>query len=214
MISEHEADTWLRTEGGYKYHCFISWPRTQSSDITECARTLHSAIQERLASIFPDPKVFLDEAEIVVGDDWGRRLSTELCRSICMVAICAPIYYHPRHRWCGLEWAAMEALSDRRLAGEDYKAIIPIMVRKSDSLPRALSRIQHIDCSQITLKGRKYYKYMDFRAKVEQVVQRVREVALEVGRRRIIAGCEHFRFPEESAFADYAAEPQTYPLIG
>lgn len=213
MMLDYEAEQWLWGNGGYKYHCFISWPHTANKEITECARALSSSIQNGLSSIFPRPKVFLDETEMTGGDAWERRLKDELCKSIAMIAVCAPIYYHPEHKWCGLEWAAMESLSDRRLRGKNYKSIIPVMVRKSDILPTAVSRIQYIDFSRVTLR-RGCYSCREFQERVEQIVERVREIIIELGQSRIRADCEQFSFPSTSAFADYATPEKDFPLVG
>ncbi|HEY2911782.1 MAG TPA: toll/interleukin-1 receptor domain-containing protein [Candidatus Angelobacter sp.] len=210
---DYEADEWLQTEGGYKFHCFISWPHTINPEITESARYLKMAILERLAAVFPTPAVFLDESAMVGGDDWEKKLKHGLCRSVAMVAVCAPIYYHPQHRWCGREWAAMQLLSDYRLRTAEYTSIIPVLVRKSTPLPTAVSRIQHIDISNVTLQGRRYYNNREFREKIEQIVQRVRTIAMCIGSNKIKANCEGFDFPVESAFSDYVTSQPTLPLV-
>jgi hypothetical protein len=210
---EYEADRWLQTEGGYEFHCFISWPHTINPDITESARNLKVAILERLAAVFPAPAVFLDESVMAGGDDWEKKLKHGLCKSVAMVAVCAPIYYHPQHLWCGREWAAMQLLSNCRLNDADYTNIIPVIVRKSTPLPTAVSRIQHIDISNVMLQGRRYYKNREFREKIEQIVDRVREIAMRIGNNKIKANCEGFNFPAESAFADYVTPQPTLPLV-
>jgi hypothetical protein len=157
MPITYEIENWLRGPGAYENHCFISWPHTINRDITECAQTIRDSIREVLATSFHEPTVFLDEIGITGGADWQLKLRRALCRSVSMVAICAPIYYRPEHNWCGLEWAAMEQLSSTRLRGHDFKTIIPVMVRKSDPLPSVVSRVQYIDLSKVQLQGRRYY---------------------------------------------------------
>ena len=174
---------------------------------------MRNALEGRLASIFTNPKIFLDESDLSVGDVWDKKIKHELCKSMSMIAICAPIYYHPDHKWCGLEWAAMEALSDRRLQNVNYKSIMPVMIRKSDPLPNAISRVQYIDFSRATLQGPRYYKYAEFRQNLEKIVQRIREIILELGQCQTVAGCEDFVFPGNSAFDDYATPKQGFPLI-
>jgi TIR domain len=211
MAITYEVDQWLRET--YEHHCFISWPHTINPDITECARAVRKAILEGLATSFHDPQVFLDETGIIGGADWEIRLRRALCKSMSMVAICAPIYYRPEHKWCGLEWAAMEHLSSTRLQGCDFKAIIPIMVRRSDPLPTVVSKIQHIDVSRMTLQGRRYFAYPEFRRKINEIVTRIEQIAEEIWRGQRKADCDLFQFPTESAFSDYIVTPQRFPLV-
>jgi len=211
MAITYEIDNWLRET--YENHCFISWPHTINPDITECARALKRSILEGLATSFHNPQVFLDETAIIGGADWNLTLRRALCRSISMVAICAPIYYRPEHHWCGLEWAAMEHLSSLRLGACDFKAIIPVMVRKSDPLPNAVSRIQYIDVSRVTLQGRRYFAYPDFRQKVNEIVIRIEQIAEELWRGRHRAECDAPNFPTVSAFSDYITPAVRFPIL-
>lgn len=213
MPNPYEIDKWLREDGTYENLCYISWAHTINRDITECARTMRDAIREGLASSFHDPQVFLDEGGITGGSDWELKIRRALCRSVTMVAICAPIYYRPEHHWCGLEWAAMERLSSRRLPGTDFKAIIPVMVRQSDSVPLVVSKVQHIDVSRVQLQGRRYFAYPEFRRKIQEIITRIELVAEELWRTQSRADCHLFQFPEESAFADYAIPAQRFPLV-
>jgi hypothetical protein len=120
MTLTPNIEQWLQ-EAGYEYHCFISWPHTENKEITDCARHIRDAITNDLALSVPEPRVFLDETAIVAGNEWPLSLRNALCKSIAMVAICAPIYYHPAHEWCGLEWAAMAMLGQRRLPNEEIQ---------------------------------------------------------------------------------------------
>lgn len=213
MPITYEVDQWLQQRGRYEHHCFVSWPHTIDPYITDCARAVKTAIEGSLASSFHDPKVFLDETEITGGAEWEASLQSALCKSVSMVAICAPIYYRPEHRWCGLEWAAMEHLGSSRLRGRDFKAIIPVMVRMSGPLPTAVSRIQYIDFSGVTTLGRRYFSVKEFRLKIQEIVRRIEQIAEELWRSESMADCEMFQFPRESAFSDYPMPAQNFPLI-
>jgi hypothetical protein len=103
----YAAERWL-SSAGYRYHCFISWPHSPNPDLKQWALSLKEGICRELAYHFNAPRIFLDEAEITGGADWERSLRTALCHSLSLVAVCAPIYFHPVHEWCGLEWAAMD----------------------------------------------------------------------------------------------------------
>jgi len=210
MSITHEIDVWLSET--YENHCFISWPHIKNRDLAQCAQAVKNRIEEELSTSFSAPVVFLDESEIVGGDVWEARLRRALCKSVSMIAICAPIYYRPEHRWCGLEWAAMEHLSSSRLQNQDLKAIIPLMFRKVEPLPPVVSRIQHIDISKVSLQGRRYFNNPEFRAKIQQMANRIELIAEELWRGRSKADCDLFQFPDESAFSAYNLPSETLPL--
>jgi hypothetical protein len=131
-----------------------------------------------------------------------------------MVAICAPIYYRPEHLWCGLEWAAMQQLSSNRLPSVELQAIIPVMVRKSTPLPSAVSKVHcSIDISRVTLQGRRFFASQEFRAKVNEIVNLIEQIAMELYNARSRANCEMFEFPTVSAFAEYAPPAQAFPIL-
>ena len=208
------VDTWLRNEGKYRHHCFISWPHTKNQDIADCARRVKEAVESELGASFTDPQVFLDETVIQAGNLWRPTLQQALCGSMCMVAICAPIYFRSEHHWCGLEWASMEKLADCRLPkSAEYTTIIPLIVRKSDPLPWEAAKIQYIDVSRLSLLGRRYFSTPDFRVKVRAIVVHIEKVAEELWRNRVHAHCDSFAFPTESAFLNYDAPQQRFPLV-
>ena len=213
MPITYEIDQWLQGDGAYENHCFISWPHTINSDITECAQTLRSSILENLATSVHEPKVFLDETGIAGGAAWELTLRRALCRSVCMVAICAPIYYRPEHNWCGLEWAAMDLLSSTRLQGAEFGAIIPVMIRKSDPLPKAVSRVQYIDFSRVTIQGRRFFKFPESRLKIQEIVSRIEQIAVRLWQSGSRANCDLFQFPTKSAFSDYASPIEHFPIV-
>jgi len=201
-------EQWLQ-QAGYEYHCFISWPHTENKDLTDCARFIKDAIVNDLALSVPNPRVFLDETTIPAGNEWPLSLRNALCKSISMVAICAPIYYHPSHVWCGLEWAAMSMLGQKRLPNEETKAIIPIMIRVSN-VPSVVSQFQYVDLSSVTIRGRRYYNTQEFKSKVKQITNSIERIAAALATNQAKPHCDQFQFPSCSAFADY--QPQSQPL--
>jgi hypothetical protein len=131
-----------------------------------------------------------------------------------MVAICAPIYYHPEHAWCGREWAAMDGLSRRRLENAPFRAIIPIIMRERDNLPEPVAATQYVDFSREAVQGRRFYSTREFRAKMVQVVDRIEQVARVIVGSGMRANCDAFVIPEESAFAATEIKPQQFPFRG
>jgi hypothetical protein len=205
------VEKWLES-AGYEFHCFVSWTHTSNADLTACARTIKREIEQALALSIPNPKVFLDERILRVGDDWPMVLQEALCRSVSMVAICAPIYYRQEHKWCGYEWAAMQRLSTIRLPGEGYHAIIPILLKQSDPIPAAVRAIQYIDITHVLISGRRYYNTQEFRNYIYQIVDKIEKIAIAIAKHRAMADCNGFRFIEENPFADYFPTEQPLPF--
>lgn len=211
MPITHEIDVWLMES--YESHCFISWPHIKNHDLSECAQAVKRRITEELATSFSAPAVYLDESEMIVGDIWEPRLGRALCKSVSMVAICVPMYYRPEHRWCGLEWATMSHLSSRRLQGKDFQSIIPLMFRKTDPLPPAVSQIQYIDISKVSIQGRRYFSSTEFRLKIQEIARRIELIAEQLWLSKSKANCEVFQFPTESAFSTYNSLDPPFPLL-
>ena len=193
-----DVERWLEA-AGYEHHCFISYPRIRNVEMQDCAKRVRDSIEKDLSYVIDSPKVFLDD-HIPGGADWEARLRQSLCRSISMIALCSPMYFHPMHRWCGLEWAAMDHLSALRLPGKDFRTIIPLIVRESAALPQAVSKIQYIDISRVTLKGRRYYNTNEYRSRIRDVVDRIGAIAIAIAEAQVVTDCDAFTFPATSAF--------------
>jgi hypothetical protein len=204
-------DDWLR-QAGYEYDCFISWPHTANADITKCARRLKQEIESRLAAHIDRPKVFLDEAVLAPGDDWPNTIKHALCRSLTMVAVCAPIYFGREHKWCGLEWATMQLLSDVRLVGLDFHAIIPVIIRKSMPLPAVFTRIQYTDFTGIATQSHYYFLTNEFRKKAQDIVEKILLVAEAIKKNRAEPNCDKLEFPTVSAFDGYVPAAPQFPF--
>ena len=195
-----QCEEWLQ-RAGYEHQCFISYPRIRDPIMSDCANRVKEAIENDLSQLISNPNVFLDTS-MIGGTDWEKRLKNALCHSISMVALCAPIYYHPDHNWCGLEWAAMDTLCEKRIPGEDIRTIIPLIVRVSAPLPDPVSRVQSIDISRLLLT-RHYYHTNNFRSYIRQVVSLIERVAIAVARNEVVADCRQFEIPQTSAFAGW-----------
>lgn len=177
-----------------------------NDEMDECAARFKKSVESELSyqvdNLVSKPKVFLDQSDLSVGDQWDAVIRHALCRSIAMIALCVPKYYRFKHRWCGLEWAAMDKLSDVRLPGEKFRAIIPVIVRDPENLPAIVSKIQYRDISHMTLKGRRYYNTEEYREVIQAVVMRIEEVATAIARRVAVSNCGAFEFPDVPAFAN------------
>jgi hypothetical protein len=203
-------------DAGYRYHCFISYPRVRSKELLKCARRVKEAIEGELSLTINQPAVFLDE-NIKGGTDWELKLRQALCQSLTMVAICAPIYYHPAHKWCGLEWAAMEGLNEKRLPGNELRTIIPIIFRRARENappPRVISKPQQIDISDDSLLPG-FYSTSRFNKHIRGIVSHIEQVVdALVGNdsNMVRTDCAGFPFPLMSAFADCPEIEQAPPF--
>jgi hypothetical protein len=203
---------------GYENHCFVSYPRIRNQDgevdfahpINQCALRVKEAIERRLAFSIP-PHVFMDTG-MRPAVDWEPTLKRALCKSLVMVAVCAGIYYHPSHRWCGLEWAWMDALGSRRLRGSGFGTIVPLMIKVESSLPETVLRPQRIDISRAWVQGPRYYSTNKFREYVGQIVAHIENVADAVTQSQARTDCRAFDFPQESAFAGWEPAGQAFPF--
>lgn len=205
-------ERWLK-DAGYEYYCFVSWPHT-GQDMANRARKIKDRIEDLLALDIPDPGVFFDTSEILVGADWRRQVPKALCRSIAMVSICAPIYFHPSHWWCRLEWAAMDMLSQKRLPNADFKAIIPVLIKRDHPLPSEVEEIQYIDLSGLMVSRFSYHRTNEFEQKMREIVKRIEQIARMLADNQCEADCEQFSLPETPAFGDYQNPPQPFPFRG
>jgi hypothetical protein len=174
-------------ENGYKHHCFVSWPHVSGS-IQRFANTLREAIREELSNFVPGASVFIDEQTIPPGGKWARVIPDDLCKSISMVAVWCPIYDHPAHHWCRREWNAMELLGKERLAGENFKTIIPVLYRTSNPLPAQVDETQYIDLSHLAISSVDC-QTMHYKRHVYQIAQQIRTVANTLMRKGSKARC-------------------------
>lgn len=218
-MSITKLDDWLKG-AGYEYHCFVSYPRIKNDDgsideghaINQCALQVKRALVSQLKASIPEPKVFLDR-DMGGGADWERKMERALCRSVVMVAICADIYYHPSHPWCGREWAAMDSLGGRRLRGSGLRAIVPLMFKAGKSVPDVVRAPNWSDVSGASA-SRRYYSTRAFNNCINEVVTHIERVAEVIAERQALSRCKRFSLPAESAFAEWQAERPGFPLTG
>ena len=198
---------------GYEYFCFISWPHIGDREVTACAKKLKEEIENRLKSLYFDPKVFIDYSDIKGGMEWKKFIRKALLKSIAMVAVCAPIYYSETHKWCGYEWAFMDLLSKRRFPNESLPLIIPVMVRgEIKELPDVVLKKNPIDVTKILSKGRHYYDTNEFRNRLEEIINNIKKISSFIALNQIKPDCGNFKLPKQSAFAGYHEKNQSLPF--
>jgi hypothetical protein len=115
-----------------------------------------------------------------------------------------------KHQWCGVEWAAMEALGKERLPDTPIKAIIPLKFRRTE-LPPSAAILQEIDISAQQINGHYYYGTNHFRKQTNRIVEQILDIAALMHRNRCKAEVGNFVLPTHSAFANWHVPHQAPP---
>jgi len=209
----HKIDMWLK-DAGYEYQCFISYPNVGDVIITKCVEKLKDDIQNGLKPLqIHAPEVFLDKKDVNSGEEWEKSMPDALCRSLVLVAVCAPAYFDPRHKWCGIEWNTMKELTLKRLPSSNFHGIIPIIFREPENLPDSVKSLQcHHNMSRLFTSGTNYFRTNEYRIIIKEIVSMVEDIAIKLYENQVQADCEQFQFAAESAFCDYHAQPQPMPF--
>jgi hypothetical protein len=129
----------------YKHACFISYKRpprrlTQGQTLLGRPRSRHlwiefaEAFQETLDKYLTHLPSFRDQ-HLQPGDDYPQELATNLCKSVCMVALIVPEYFESA--WCRAEWRAMELWEEKRHEKGRAQLIIPIICTGDPNLLEA-----------------------------------------------------------------------------
>jgi hypothetical protein len=215
-VNRAERLRWLES-AGYRYSTFISWPRSKAGNAdAELMRKLRLALIDDAGRYLLPGDVFLDQAEIQVGEDWARRISEALSQSLTMVALCEPAYYGSEY--CGREWAGMELLAASRFDGAE-SGILPLMgatgpqspwpgLYQEDAIPRQVARLQGLNRSLVRSRRGDVEKSDEFDDLVRQIVARIDRMATQAMEKGRPADGGGFRLPAESAFADFAQAGQ------
>ena len=188
----------------FEHCCFISYRHT----LFPRGRTLTEQITEDLSAeleIRVAEGVFRDKDRLKGAEFYNEALASAICRSVCMVVLYWPTYFHPAHLFCAREFKAMEKLEEERLQllapEERLKGLIVILaLRGFDQIPAEIKdRRICKDFESYTLKP-------NFRRDL-----RFREDILDIGRYiagrcrafdslppDAVAGCASFRLPSEA----------------
>ena len=201
---------WL-FENGYLNLCFISYPRTGETEMTEFVERVQKAIQNEFKYQVSQPNVFIDTAHIAPGAIWPEHLKNNLKASIAMVAILSQIYFSDEHEWCGKEWGAMARLGSLRLPAPHLQPIIPLLFRDTALPPSAAVR-QSIDLSRSQILGPRYFSTNEFRVGIQKVVRQIEAIAEQIYANGCKANAHEIEWPVGSPFVNDFISPQPAPL--
>jgi hypothetical protein len=209
-----DLEKWLE-DAGYEHYIFLSYPREPDADVMKVALAIATAVRQRLSDytiVNNCRRVFVDEHCLPKGDFWEPRIKHALCRSVVLVAVCAPIYYRQEHHWCGREYKAMQTLTSLRKGG----AVFPLIVRKFRDypLPAAVSAVQYVDLVREANTYANFTRRARFQKAVDEILELVVSVATALRAKEAIADplSYGFEFPQNSAFDDYNGPAEPVPL--
>ena len=215
--------TTLLRENGYINYCFVSYAYPHEDEnpddhpMTKCARQMQRKIQQELRNLVNDPKVFLFNNCMPVGRPLSEEIKKNLAGSLTMVAVLSGPYFTEEHRWCGIEWEAMDQLWEARFANDSEQndkvdPIMPILFRKQVALPPRVAARVYIDISPIAIIGNRYYESKEFRQTIIKIINRIVEVAELVRTKGYKARVDNFRWPLSTPFADWPPPTQPAPM--
>lgn len=179
----------------FRYHAYISYQR---GDATR--RFVDIFIQDlrnELELYLPQPQMFLDYQRLSGSENYNTATSTAICQSISFIAIITPAYF--LSEFAGREWAAFEYLDRRRSLAPGYTGIIPVMLRRSESVPENVARFDWFDLSDVASRPNAR-RSKTYRNGIERIAQRIVELAKLLKGRGIGPDCTDFRLPDKSAF--------------
>lgn len=180
---------------GFEYQCYISWDDRSSGETRRRVERFVEMLNVSLDEHFGQPKIFFKKEA-----SWYRRifgsLDEALHRSAAMVALYTPGYADPRARG-GREWAAMERLRHKRIPGEPFGLIVPVVLQRAQTLPRQFRQIHFIDLSVET----SVYDFLANQAR-EDVSQRIADIVAALVRHEAKVEPRRFELPKRSAFEE------------
>ncbi len=122
----------------YKYDVFFSYKR---HDLTinwmrEVSKRLELWLTESLGD--REAKVFVDEADVEIGDRWPDRLRHAVKYSRCLVCVWTPSYF--QSSWCVSEWQSF--LEREKLLNIEVQGLIaPLKFHDGEHFPEEARRV-------------------------------------------------------------------------
>lgn len=158
---------------GYKYHFFISYPR--SGDVPEWLQNhFLPVLRNRLdAEMAEEVQIFCDE-NLETGVDWPDAIIAALHQSRYLVPIWTPKYF--QSKWCLAEFHTMrlrEEVAGFRTQENPNGLILPVLFSDGDKLPDDAQRIQtRYDLRDFAIPEpvfKNSLRYIDFRDEISKL---------------------------------------------
>jgi hypothetical protein len=192
--------------------CFVSY-RHPDADGALAARfidDLSAALKSELGA-WMNERLYVDRERLKPGMFFNQSLAYALCKSICMVVVYTPNYFHVDNPYCALEYITMERLEKRRFARLPGKQqgglIIPIILRGAKDLPSTLrDRRLYVSFEGFTLYSERiaYNPYLE--PEVRKIVEYIDDYRKLFARLPEEIDCNSFAFPTQKEAMDWLRE--------
>jgi len=139
QVIQNHTDTEHKSRATFEYACFMSYRQTRTGEVPPLVQKLFENLSEEITD-FWEKEIFLDRERLRAGDRYNEILACKLCKSVCMIAVYTPVYFHEQHTYCAREYYAMQQLEKTRLQGlpkseQEKGLIIPIVLKGEEFLP-------------------------------------------------------------------------------
>jgi len=188
----------------FKHSCFISYRHLNHKE--PYIEWIVEALKRELAQ-WVEQDVFRDVDHIDGGALYNDELRLALCRSVCMVVLYSPRYFHRNHSYCAREFLAMQRLEQHRrefLHNQDEHSkglVIFIAIRGSGFIPsEIIDKRQIYNFEPYTLMSdmRRNPKFKaDVRNIGEYIFNRCKVFESIAGQHDLCANCHGFMLPSE-----------------
>ena len=202
----------------FEYSCFISYSHGQYDLTKRFVEELTDALK-----IYIEPylgkQVYIDRERLKPGYHFNEALSEAICQSVCMIVVYWPTY--EEHQYCLREYAAMEALEEKRFntlgeaATREKGMIIPIILRGEDELPPKIKgKIHYSDFSKFTLAETSIKNKPEYIEKIEEIAKHIRKLyrAFQDSGKQICKDCSSFTIPAETDLRPWREEASVAPF--
>lgn len=210
----------------YEYFCFVSYPHGKRDAIKHKVEDFIAGLERELALFTPSDKksVYYDSGDdgLAGGVDIGSELGRNLCKSVCLVFIYAPVYFDKKNLNCARELKAMHDLEQERL-GQITRTtkglIIPVIFGGLSRFPKSLQSRFYRDLTDISFANtRRNMISTKFSKQIKEIAQYIADRCYEFDqiKKDIWKKCDNFPLPSEKDAMEYVEkvfgnEEQPFP---
>jgi hypothetical protein len=183
----------------FEHACFVSYRHhPQSKPYGQFIEIFCAEVSGELDMLLAE-KLYIDSERLHGGEFFKPKIAEALCKSICMIVVFTPTYFHPKSTFCAREYFAMEQLERKRLARLEKQRgvglILPVVLRGVEELPEGIRERHYYDCQDIS--GRHLTKRLSNTAQQIAKVIYERAKLLAPIADELTCDCNLFEFPSE-----------------
>lgn len=172
-----------------KYSCFVSHAHGDKRLLAAFKQQFQRALEAELEAFFSHKDLWIDSAQIGVGDCIETALLDAICSSVCMLVIFVPIY--AQSEWCLRELATAQKVESIRLQRlknclpADKGLILPVVLRGDEQdIPECFKSRKWADFTRYGLASRNLTRYGKLVTEIELIARYVHTVHREMLRLR------------------------------